>query len=227
MQFSQHVHRFRLLSPEAVQHINLLLANAPFVDGKTTASDSAKVVKNNLQIDINDRTILPQLQQIIGNAVVAEPKFHTTLYASKAYPFLISKCEPGMGYGKHVDSPVMGNPPIRTDLAMTIFLDDPATYEGGELVICAGETETSYKPAAGEAVVYPCQYLHYVNPVRSGVRRVAVAWFQCTVRSAEQRQVLADVKRVQEELMAKDPQGQATQVLLQAWSNLLRMWGDV
>ena len=37
--------------------------------------------------------------------------------------------------GIPVDSPEMGTPPIRTDMAMTVFLSDPVTYEGGELMI--------------------------------------------------------------------------------------------
>jgi len=227
MSHSLHVHQFRLLTPDAVQHVQFLLSNAPFTDGRATATDAAKAVKNNLQIDLSNQTVLPQLQQIIGNSLVGESRFHDTFYASRAYQFLFSKCETGMGYGKHVDSPLMGNPPVRTDLAMTVFLDDPSTYEGGELVICSGDGEVSYKPAAGEAVVYPCQYLHYVKEVTKGVRRVCVTWFQCSVRSAEQRQILADIKRAHAQAAAVDPQGEQAQLLLQAWSNLLRMWAEV
>jgi PKHD-type hydroxylase len=227
MSHSLHVHQFRLLTPEAVQHIQSLLANAPFTDGRATATDAAKAVKNNLQIDLSNQTVLPQLQQIIGHALMNESRLHDTFYASRAYQFLFSKCETGMGYGKHVDSPVMGNPPVRTDLAMTVFLDDPSTYEGGELVICSGDREITYKPAAGEAVVYPCQYLHYVKEVTKGVRNVCVTWFQCSVRSAEQRQILTDIKQLHAHLAANDPQGEQAQLLLQTWSNLLRMWAEV
>lgn len=222
-----HVNVLRLLSPETVQQVRSLLGNAQFVDGKATASDAAKSVKKNLQIDINDRTVLPQLQQLIGNSIIAEPKFHDTFYAARAYPFLFSKCETGMSYGKHVDSPVMGNPPIRTDLAMTLFLDDPATYEGGELVICSGDAEVAYKPEAGFAVIYPCQYLHHVREVKNGMRRACVTWFQCSVRSAEHRQILGNLKKVHTEMAAKDPQGESTQLLLQTWSNLMRMWTEI
>jgi PKHD-type hydroxylase len=227
MKTARHVYSITLLSPEAVQQVQQMLDRAPFVDGKATAIDAAKEVKNNLQIDANDRTVLPHLQQIIGNALMAEPKFQHTFYAVNAYPFLFSKYGPGMGYGKHVDSPFMGNPPVRTDLAMTVFLDDPSTYEGGELVICDGENDVMYKPRAGEAVIYPCQYLHYVNEVTKGTRRVCVTWFRCSVRNAEQRQILSDIKETHTALAATDPQGKHTQLLLQTWSNLWRMWGDV
>lgn len=224
---SNHVYHFQLLTSDKVLQTQKLLDAAIFVDGKSTATEAAKLVKNNLQIDFSDQTVLPQLQNIIGSAIVAEAMFIHNFYASRAYQLIFSKCEVGMGYGKHVDSPMMGNPPVRTDLAMTVFLDDPASYDGGELVICNGNAETIYKPAAGEAVIYPCQYLHYVKPVTRGVRRVCVTWFQSSVRSAEQRQILTDLKKVHASLAIKNPQGEETQAVLQTWSNLLRMWAEV
>lgn len=228
MQHPQHVHRFRLLNEQSLNQINQLLKSAPYIDGKTTATDAAKLVKNNLQIDLNDRTVLPHLYQFLGQALNAEPKFNTVLYAARVYPFLFSKCETGMGYGWHVDSPLMagGGQTVRTDLAMTIFLSDPSTYEGGELVIRADGGEISFKPEAGEVVVYPCQYVHCVNPVISGTRSVAVTWLQCSVRSAEQRKILADLKSLHEDLAAEDANSARTQQVLQTWSNLLRMWAD-
>lgn len=216
-----------LLKPELINAILPLLASAPFIDGRATATEAAKEVKRNLQVDINDRNIFPQLQQIIGVALMNEPKFQTEFYASRVYQILFSKCETGMGYGWHVDSPVMGVPPTRTDLAMTVFLSDPSTYEGGELVIRTESGETTYKPQLGDAVIYPCQYVHCVNDVKSGVRLAAVTWIQCSVRSAEQRQLLSNLKRIHEHLAAQDAQSPQTQSALQTWSNLLRMWADV
>lgn len=224
-QYVQHLPGF--LNKEMLNAIHQLLPKAPFVDGKTTATEAAREVKRNLQIDVNDRTVYPQLQQLIVMGLTKEPKFQTEFYASRVYPVLFSRCEAGMGYGWHVDSPVMGNPPVRTDLAMTIFLNDPSTYDGGELVIRTEAGETSYKPAMGDAVIYPCQYVHCVNEVKSGVRNVAVTWIQCSVRSAEQRQLLTSLKRMHEALAAKDAQSPETQLALQSWSNLLRMWADV
>lgn len=228
MQQPQYVHQIPLLDEQTLKFVDQILSNAPYIDGKTTATDAAKLVKNNLQIDLNDRTVLPQLYQLIGNALSIEPKFNTTFYAARVYPFLFSKYTEGMGYGWHVDSPLMGgNPTIRTDLAMTIFLSDPATYEGGELVIQTDGGEVSYKPAAGTAVIYPCQYVHCVNEVTSGMRSVAVTWIQCSVRSAEHRKILGDLKQLHESMAASDATGKQTQLVLQTWSNLLRLWAEM
>jgi PKHD-type hydroxylase len=227
MESSQSILEIRLLDETTLALINQLLTHAPYVDGRTTATESAKLVKNNLQVDMNDRTVLPQLYQLLGNAMGVEPRFNTMIYASRVYPFLLSKCTEGMHYGWHVDSPLMGgSPSVRTDLAMTIFLSDPATYEGGELVIRTEGGEISFKPQAGHAVIYPCQYLHCVNEVRSGTRSVAVTWLQCSVRSAEQRKILADLKGLHEALAQEDPLSIRTQQVLQTWSNLLRMWAE-
>lgn len=225
---SQFIHHLPgLLKPDTLHYIHQLLDKVPFVDGKTTATNAARDVKRNRQADANNQDIMPQLQQVMGISLMSEPKFQTELYAARIYPFLFSRYEPGMGYGWHVDSPVMGSPMVRTDLAMTVFLSDPATYEGGELVIRTDAGEISYKPAMGDAIVYPCQYVHCVNDVRSGVRSAAVSWIQCSVRSAEQRVLLAGLKNVHQKLEAKDPQSEEAQSLLQTWSNLLRMWAEV
>jgi PKHD-type hydroxylase len=228
MQQTQYVYQIPLLDLQTLQFIDQILTTARYIDGKTTATDAAKLVKNNLQIDLNDRIVLPQLYQLLGNALQLEPKFNTTIYAARLYPFLFSKYTEGMGYGWHVDSPLMGgNPTIRTDLAMTIFLSDPSTYEGGELVIQTDGGEVSYKPAAGTAVIYPCQYVHCVKDVTSGVRSVAVTWIQCSIRSAEQRKILSDLKQVHESMSITDPAGKQTQLVLQTWSNLIRLWAEM
>lgn len=218
-----------LIRPEMLAQIHPLLERARFSDGRATASDAARAVKHNLQIDATDRTVLPHLQQLVAQALNAEPRFVFEFYVARLYPILFSRSEAGMGYGWHVDSPLMnvGGASMRTDLAITIFLDDPTTYEGGELVIRTATGEATFKPAAGDAVVYPCQYVHCVNPVRQGVRRVAVSWLQSSVRAAEQRRLLADLKKLHEQAAARDPQSAETQLLLQSWSNLLRMWADV
>lgn len=223
--FIHHLPGF--LNPELLNATKQLLGNIAFVDGKATATDAAKLVKNNLQADVNDQQVMPQLQQLMAMALMQQPKVQTDLYAARIYPFLFSRYESGMGYGWHVDSPVMGNPPVRTDLAMTVFLSDPSTYEGGELIIRTDAGEIAYKPAMGDAIVYPCQYVHCVNEVRSGTRMAAVSWIQCSVRSMEQRLLLAGLKDTHNKLAAKDAQSAETQAVLQSWSNLLRMWAEV
>lgn len=116
----QLVHISELLTAAELITIDALIANAGFVDGKLTASMAAKDVKNNLQIEANNEN-LAEIQKIITAALAQSPLFNIAALPKNIQPFLVSKYSPGKYYGWHVDSPVMGNPPIRTDLAMTIF----------------------------------------------------------------------------------------------------------
>ncbi len=222
----QLLHIPGLLTAVELLTIDALIANAGFVDGKLTASLAAKDVKNNLQIESGNGN-LAEIQKIINTALVQSPLFNIAALPKNIYPFLVSKYTAGKYYGWHVDSPVMGNPPIRTDLAMTIFLSDPATYEGGELMIQSDTGTTNFKPAKGDAVLYPCQYLHCVNEIKSGERVAAVTWVQSNVKDPGQRQILFQLNQVHSALFQQAPNAPATNLLLQTHSNLFRMWADL
>lgn len=217
-----------LLKPEELRQIDDILAEARFTDGKLTATDAAREVKNNLQVDANEITFNNALQGIIANALGSSPLFQAAVMPKFVYPFLFSKYTAGMFYGWHVDSPVMGNQngTMRSDIAMTIFLSDPATYTGGELVLQTGGGMVQFKPAKGDAVVYPCQYLHCVNEVKEGERRAAVTWIQSGIRLPEQRQILFNLGQVHQLLLQKDKQSPEAALLLQTHSNLVRMWTE-
>jgi PKHD-type hydroxylase len=218
------LHLPQLLTHEELTKIDALIESSLFVDGAKTASLAAQSVKNNLQIDKDNTQTLPPLQKIILQALETNPLFQIATLPKHIYPIVFSKYSEGMTYGWHVDSPQMGSPSIRTDLAMTIFLSDPSTYEGGELLIQGSQGITAYKPNKGDAVVYPCMYLHCVNPITQGERRAAVTWIQSEVGSVEKRQILFDMNQIHGSLYQKDPNSMEANLLLQTHSNLLRMW---
>ena len=215
-----------LLKPEELTEIETLLKEAIFVDGKITASMAAKAVKNNLQVDAKSNDIANKVQQVVSKALQESPFFQATAFPQQVYPCLISKYDPGRYYGWHVDSPVMGDPAMRTDLAMTIFLSDPASYQGGELLLQTTAGINSFKPSKGDAVLYPCQYLHCVNEVAQGERLAVVTWIQSRIRSAEQRQVLFDLGQVHSLLNERNMNAPETVLLMQTFSNLYRMWAE-
>ena len=224
---SQHfLHIPALLKAEEIAEIENLAADANFVDGKLTASLGAKDVKNNWQMDADGET-LGEIRAILDNAIKQSPLFNIAALPKTVYPFIISKHTMGNFYGWHVDSPMMGEPPIRTDLAMTIFLSDPSTYEGGELILQAESGTTAFKPDKGDAVLYPCQYLHCVNEVKTGARLAAITWIQSNVKNPEQRQILFQLNQVHGSLYAQAPHAPETNLLLQTHSNLFRMWADL
>jgi PKHD-type hydroxylase len=215
-----------LLRADEVARIESLTADAIFVDGKTTASSPASDVKSNWQVKAGSEP-LTTVQATLTDALASSPLFTVAALPKTIYPFVISKYTPGNAYGWHVDSPTMGDPPLRTDLAMTIFLSDPASYEGGELIIQGDNGPAAFKPARGDAVLYPCQYLHCVNEVTQGSRLAAVTWIQSNVKNAEQRQMLFQLKQVHGLLSQKSPTAPETALLLQTHANLFRMWADL
>ena len=224
---SQFHHIPSLLKPEELTILEQLITASAFVSGKATASMAAKEVKNNQQLERAADGYMDQIQGILSNAIETSPYFQAASQPKQIHPFLISKYVPGQYYGWHVDSPIMGTPPIRTDLAMTVFLSEPLSYEGGELVIQAEVGPIAFKPAKGNAILYPCQFLHCVNEVKKGERLAAVTWIQSNFQSTEKRQLLFDLNQVHALLQQKDKHSPEANLLLQSYSNLFRMWADV
>ncbi len=219
-----------LLKPMELDTIQRLLTSASFESGTATATDAAKSVKNNLQLPKNGSLEKQQIDALVLNAIVQSPLIQIALMPSRVLPPIISKYEPGMHYGMHVDSPIMGDPqmgPIRTDVGMTIFLSEPGTYEGGELSIHTQSGVQSYKMNPGDAIIYPTTQVHGVLPVTSGVRLAAVTWMQCAVRNAQQREMLFHLKTVQSMLEKQDAKAPENLLLLQVYSNLIRMWAEM
>ena len=110
---------------------------------------------------------------------------------------------------------------MRSDLAMTIFLSPPDSYDGGELVINLAFGEQEIKLGAGEAVVYPASTLHHVAPVTRGVRMVAVTWIQCAVRDQVLRGILFDLGQAISNAEASKDTAAIT-LLTKCYHNLLR-----
>jgi len=222
-----YLHIPGLISPEKLPAIDKLISESDFVDGKTTATAAAREVKNNTQIDSRDQKTLPYIQQHIVDGLSRNPTFQAAVMPRHIYPPLVSRYRKGMSYGNHVDSPLMGAfPPMRVDIAMTVFLSDPDSYQGGELIIQSPLGELSYKLPKGDAVIYPCTQVHSVNEVTYGVRQVAVTWIQSHVRNAAKRQTLYELYTVHQSLSNQNPNSPEANQLLQTYSNLIRMWAD-
>lgn len=221
------LHLPQVLTAEELTAIRSTLATAAFQDGKATASGPAKLVKNNAQLIPSKQPGLHLVDAILEQALARQPLFHAALMPRMLVPFRISRYDAGMSYGMHVDGPIMEQPPVRTDISMTIFLNDPSEYEGGELIIRTELGDVPYKLNAGDAITYPSQYLHRVAEVQSGSRLVAVTWIQSAVRNAAQRDLLFQVNTLCSLASARDPHSDETQLAFQVYSNLTRMWSEV
>ena len=200
--------------PSAAPHLPSLLPLLP------------KTVKNNEQLrrTAKDRD---RVDRIILTALRRNPEFQTVAIPKRIQPPLISRYRPGMAYGPHVDDALMGRgEKMRTDLAVTVFLTDPAAYEGGELVIDSPFGQQEVKLPAGAAVVYPAGTLHRVREVSRGERLAAVTWVQSYVRDGLKREVLNDMDRIRCAMAAASPAIAETDLAFKTYSNLLRLWSE-
>ena len=217
-----------LLSAQQLERIDFLLDKIAFEDGKNTATGAAKEAKNNLQASANENPSRRELQQIVFSAIASNPLIQAVAMPKNILPPIISKYGKGMQYGWHTDSPVMTiEYTIRVDLSITVFLCDPDSYKGGELEIQMPTGNVLYKLNKGSAIIYPTTKLHRVIPVTEGERTACVTWMQSLVKDTEQRELLVQLKSVQEMIASKDINSQENLAILQVYSNLMRMWTDL
>ncbi|WP_374655453.1 Fe2+-dependent dioxygenase [Dongia sp.] len=216
-----------VLTEQEQQQLKTLAAEAPFVDGKETAGFRAKLVKNNEQVS-KTAANKKKLQEIVVTALNRSAAFRRGAIPHHIRPPLISRYRPGMTYGAHVDDALMGsaNSRDRTDVSVTVFINDATDYEGGELVIHSPFGVQEVKLPARYAVVYPSGTLHEVAEVTKGERLVAVTWVQSYVRDERHRQFLSDALDVRDKLHALDPKSPETDKAFRLYTNLLRMWAE-
>ena len=227
-QATQYLHVPNLLSKELLEQIDALMANANYVDGRATASLKAKEVKQNMQIDHRDQTSLPMLQNLVLHAIYNNLRVQQVVFPKYTYPPVFSKYDEAMTYGWHTDGPIMGDQmPLRTDIAMTCFLSDPDSYEGGELEIQSPTGLQKYKLAKGDAIFYPTTQIHRVAPVTKGTRLVCVSWMQSLIREAQNREILTTLNDVHHNLIQENIHDPNAEQLLQVYSNLMRKWAEL
>lgn len=149
----------------------------------------------------------------------------TFLHKGKLPQF--NKYTGGGAYHRHSDSAFIGSPEIRTDLSLTIFLNDPSEYDGGELTLeqPSGEVRR-IKEEKGTLVCYPSGVLHYVTPVTRGARIAAITWLQSYIRSPQQRELLASLVALSSRIKASEGMSQTYTELISIQNNLLRMWSE-
>ncbi|MBT8127629.1 MAG: Fe2+-dependent dioxygenase [Gammaproteobacteria bacterium] len=217
-----------VLNKEELAVVHNYFSQANFVEGKLSAGSEAIDVKNNLEMRMSDQH-MDQLNNLVMGRLVQHPAYLSAAMPAKiAVPFY-AKYSEGMQYGKHIDDPIMGPPGqrYRTDLSITVFLNSPENYDGGELVVETAFGEQIVKLDAGNAIMYPSGSTHRVAEVTRGERIVAVTWVQSMVRDPAQRELLYRLSQARELLLAKSKGEQETELVSNAYINLMRMWSDV
>lgn len=224
------LHLKNILSKEEVLAARSLLGEtAPWIDGRSSAGGLAATKKQNLQLSQNSEQS-GQLQAMVLAALHREPLFFSAVLPKKIFNPLFNQYSGESNfYGNHIDGAVLQSKSpaqwVRSDISCTLFLSEPADYDGGELVFQEIQAERRFKLAAGDMVIYPGSTLHQVTPVTRGSRLASFFWVESMVRNTEQRQLLFDMDMALLKLRSKYDEPALTQ-LTGTYHNLLRLWGD-
>jgi PKHD-type hydroxylase len=215
-----------VLTSGQLERVAKLLAGATFVDGKLSAGSRAGAVKRNQELDPKNADA-DALNELVIGSLFRHPVFQSAVLPSRVSAAFFARYAPGMAFGDHIDDPVMGDENrYRSDVAITIFLNDPHSYDGGELEVRTAFGEQAVKLAAGNALVYPASSLHRVREVSRGQRLVAVAWAQSLVRDPARRELLYELDIARQGLMRVTPKAEVTEKVDRVYANLVRMWAD-
>src|SRR5690242_9497676 len=221
-----------VLDTNTLSKVFNVVREAKFVDGR---------ISGGTQQNKYNQELLPESEQylevveIVERAVRENYEFNLTAFPRYMTRAIISRYDVGMHYKAHVDHPVMnfmnpksallplGHNYVRTDLSMTLFLSDPASYDGGELYFEAPLNTVKVKLAAGSAVVYPTGARHQVLPVKRGIRYAAIFWIQSLFPVEAHRQAVANAHQLTRMLKTVDVDSKVRELAEENFFNLARM----
>jgi PKHD-type hydroxylase len=220
-----------VLSPDEVAHFRQHLAGAGWQDGAASAGTRSIAVKQNLQLP-RSNPLAQELGALILRKLGNHPEFVSASLAEKIWPPVFNCYRDGGHYGTHSDAALMRLPEadltLRSDLSATLFLSDPDSYDGGELLAETPFGAQAVKLPAGDMVLYPSSSLHQVTPVTRGERLCAITWIQSAVADGQQRALLYDLDcsiRALSPGRAKDDPD--IDRLIHVYHNLVRQWAQV
>jgi PKHD-type hydroxylase len=213
-----------VLTPADVAQCREIAAAATFVDGKV--SNPHNKAKQNEQL--HEQTAYQRSAKIIVHAMSRCPEFLDFVFPAQIAPPLLTRYRPGMRYGAHADAAYLPLPggTLRSDISCTIFLNEPESYEGGALHIRLGDADLRFKLQPGQAILYPSDTLHEVEPVTEGERLVAITFIQSRVPDPFKRSMLFELNEIAA-LEGNNMSAENFSRLQLVQANLLRTWGEM
>nr|WP_047166596.1 Fe2+-dependent dioxygenase [Sphingomonas sp. Y57] len=219
-----------VLTGRTLDHVRELVADAEWVDGNATSGHQSALAKKNRQLP-EDSAAAREAGGIILDALSATPLFIAAALPLKVFPPLFNLYAGGERFDTHVDNAIRMKRGtdfrIRSDLSATLFLNDPDSYDGGELVVEDTLGTHKVKLGAGDLILYPASSLHHVTPVTRGERLCSFFWIQSMVRDDGARRTLFDldtaIQAVASDRGQDDP---AIIKLTGVYHNLLRRWAE-
>lgn len=220
-----------LLSADAVARLRAVIDAAEWIDGNATSGHQSALAKHNEQLP-EGSAAAREAGAMILDALGQSPLFFAAALPLKVFPPLFNRYGAGEAFGTHVDNAIRIQRGtefrIRSDLSMTVFLEPPEAYDGGELMVEDHFGAQRVKLPAGHAVLYPSSSLHHVTPVTRGRRVASFFWLQSMIRDDNARRILFDLDQAVQRLTG-DLGGSDRSVieLTGVYHNLLRRWADV
>jgi PKHD-type hydroxylase len=221
----------QVLTKAQVAQARAVLDAGPWVDGNLTSGFQAARAKTNEQLP-QDCEAARTVGETILQAVEANPVFVSAALPQVILPPMFNRYGEGMGFKDHVDNAIRRDPVsgrrLRTDLSATLFLSEPADYDGGELVVNDLYGDHVVKLEAGDMILYPSASLHHVTPVTRGVRTASFFWIQSLIRDDAKRTLLLEMDVAIQRLTRKvEADDEGILSLTGVYHNLLRQWAEV
>lgn len=215
------------LNEQEVKQLRDITARVQFTDGSSTTGEMPDKHKHNLQYEPQGDD-LRTVSQFITNGIGRSPAVQDGALIRRMIPPMISKYTEGMEYKSHLDSPFMQfDGPLRADLSMTLFLSDPDSYDGGELVLETEFGNHEIKQPAGGAVIYSTRLYHHVKQITRGERIAVVTWMQSHIGDPARRKVIGDLWLVFDVIAeANGEESDEARRLMHATLELTRMWAE-
>lgn len=219
-----------VLDAAGVAKVRALIDAADWIDGNATSGYQSAHAKQNEQLS-EDSAAAREAGALILDALSASPLFVAAALPLKVYPPLFNRYAGGDMFGSHVDSAIRirrgSDFRVRSDLSATLFLADPDSYDGGELVIEDSFGQQRVKLPAGHMVLYPASSVHRVGPVTRGARIASFFWVQSMVRDDGARRILFELDQAVQDVASRLGQGDPAAVKLTGtYHNLLRRWAE-
>lgn len=218
-----------ILSADELAAVRALLAQAPWASG-LSAGPQALAAKRNQQLP-EDFGPLTDLRRLVMRALNRSPLLLSAALPHKVVPPQFNRYTPEHShYGWHTDSTLRyltDGSALRTDISATLFLSDPADYDGGELHIEDTYGSHRVKLSAGSLVIYPSGSIHEVTPVTRGERLACYLFLQSAVKDTECRRHLWEMDQALMDLRQRHGESDPALVRLTGlYNNLVRRWSE-
>lgn len=219
-----------VLDAAGVAGMRAVIDAAEWIDGNATSGHQSALAKKNAQLP-EESAAAREAGAMVLDALSATALFVAAALPLKVYPPLFNRYAGGDTFGAHVDSAIRirrgSDFRVRSDLSATLFLSDPDSYDGGELVIEDQFGEQRVKLPAGHMVLYPASSVHRVEPVTRGARVASFFWIQSMIRDDGARRILFELDQSVQDVAARLGQGDPAVVRLTGtYHNLLRRWAE-